>query len=181
METGSGSPGNLATELRSDAATVTDSAKQRLHSEIDARKGGAAGQARTLASALSSASDELGQDSPSWLRSVFDTVSQTVGRLADTVEQKDSRELTQEVQQIAREHPGSFLAACAFAGFAAARVMQAGARGSTGSPDTGTGTALNTGMGTQQFSEAPSQPPAYPLAGTADPYVTAGPTGGGML
>jgi hypothetical protein len=63
--------GNLGSELRNDAHTLAKTASERLHGEVDARKGGAASQARTLSSALNRASEELGQDSPSWLRSAF--------------------------------------------------------------------------------------------------------------
>lgn len=43
MESSSQTSGaELREELRGDAQTVTDSAKQKLQSEVDARKGGAA-------------------------------------------------------------------------------------------------------------------------------------------
>ena len=59
--------GDLRTELRNDAGTVTDTAKQRLHSEVDARKGTAAEQAKSISSALDTAAGEL-DDSPDWLQ-----------------------------------------------------------------------------------------------------------------
>jgi hypothetical protein len=173
MESTSGGSGNLGTELRSDAATVANSATERLHSEVDARKGNAASQVRTLSAALNRAGEGLGQDSPSWLRSAFDSASQTVQQLADTVEQKDSRELTQEVQQMARRNPGSFLAACALAGFAAARVVQAGARAS--------GDTADSALAGQSGSELSPEQPAFNLPATADPYVTQSPTSGAVL
>jgi hypothetical protein len=117
---------------------MTDTAKQRLHAEADARKGTAAEQTRSLSSALDAAASEL-QDSPDWLRSAFKQSAQTLQRFADTVESKDSRELTREVQQLAREHPGTFLAGCAMAGFAAARVLKSGVEDAAGSGASGTG------------------------------------------
>jgi hypothetical protein len=173
MESTSAGPADLGSELHSDVNKVADSAKQRLHSEVDSRKSGAAGQARMLSSALSRASEELGQNSPSWLRSAFDGVSQAVERIADTVDRKDSRELTRDVQEIARQHPGSFLAACAFAGFAAARVMQAGVHGS--------GTASSPGLAERHGSEPSIQPPAFPLTSGAEPFVTQSADAGGAL
>lgn len=115
----------LKTELRGDAQTVTDSAKQRLYSEADARKGSAAEQAKSLSSALESAAGEL-QQSPAWLRSIFEQGAQKLQSFAQTIETKDSRALSRDVQQLARQHPGTFLAGCAAAGFAAARVLKAG-------------------------------------------------------
>jgi hypothetical protein len=116
----------LSDELRSDAQTVGDSAKERLRSEVDARKGTAADEAKKVSSALDSAADRL-SDSPPWLRSVFQQGADTLQRFADTIERKDARQLTGEVQRFARDNPGAFLGACALAGFAAARVLKAGA------------------------------------------------------
>lgn len=126
MESTSTGSDTMRDELRGDARTVSDSAKKFIHGEVDSRKDDAAGQAKSLSSALGRASQELGDDSPSWVRSALSRASQTVEELADAVERKDSRQLTEDAQRIARQNPGSFLAACAFAGFAAARVMQAG-------------------------------------------------------
>jgi hypothetical protein len=49
METSSqNNAGELRQELRSDAATMSDTAKQRLRSEVDTRKGEAADQAKAV-------------------------------------------------------------------------------------------------------------------------------------
>lgn len=127
METATGNTGGLREELRGDARKVSDTAKDRIASEVDSRKGIAAEQAKSLSSALGSAADQLGEQSPSWLRSILQQGAQTMDRLAQTVEQKDARQLAVEVQQLARQNPGTFLAGCAAVGFAAARVFKAGA------------------------------------------------------
>jgi len=149
----------LREELRGDAQTLTDSAKQRLQSEADARKGTAATQAKTLSSALESAAGEL-SDSPQWLRSLFEQGAQTLQRFADTIEQKDSRQLTRDVQQLARDNPGTFLAGCAAAGFAAARVMKAGAESAPGSSTQGAAYSPG-GTGFAQPAATPAREPAY--------------------
>ena len=125
MEATSGSNAGLREELRGDAQTVRTKAKQRLHNEVDARKGKAAEQAKTLSSALGAAASELA-GSPGWMRSAFEQGARRIQSLADAVEQRDSRRLAQDVQQLARENPGMFLAGCAIAGFAAARIFKAG-------------------------------------------------------
>jgi hypothetical protein len=104
---------------------------------VDARKGTAAEQTRSLSSALDAAASEL-QDSPDWLRSAFQQGAQTLQRFANSVESKDSRELTREVQQLARDHPSTFLAGCALAGFAAARVLKSGVEDTSRSAAYGT-------------------------------------------
>ncbi|GLV22918.1 hypothetical protein TomMM35A_27620 [Sphingobium sp. TomMM35A] len=117
--------GDLREELRGDAQKLTSTAAERLQSEADARKGPAVEQARSVASALNKAAEDLGSgQSPGWLKSLFEQGAQQIQRLADTVEQKDSRQLMSDLRQVARDNPTTFLAACAAAGFAASRVLR---------------------------------------------------------
>lgn len=125
--------GSLRDELRGDAETLTGTAKQKLHSELDSRKGPAVSQVKSVSSALEAAASEL-SDSPNWLRSAVAQGAQALQRFGDSVEHKDSRELTREAQQIARANPGMFLAACAAAGFAGARILKAGAEDAAAGP-----------------------------------------------
>ena len=122
----------VGSELLGDAKGVDTSAVNRLHSEVDARKGDAASQVKSVSSAIEKARDGLDINAPAWLKSAFDQGAQQVQKFADTLEQKDSRELVTEVSDFARGSPGTFLAACAAAGFAAARIFKAG--GSENSP-----------------------------------------------
>ena len=117
----------VGSELLSDAKGVGTSAVNRLHSEVDARKGDAATQVKSVSSAIEQARDGLDTNAPAWLKSAFDQGAQQVQKFADTLEQKDSRQLVNEVSDFARGSPGTFLAACAAAGFAAARIFKAGA------------------------------------------------------
>ena len=119
--------GGTAGELRGDAQQLASSASNRLHSEVDARKGTAANQAKSVSTAFERAAGELDQDTPQWLRSAFEQGAAQVRRFADTLEQKDSRQILQDVQTLARQNPGTFLAGCAALGFAAARIFKAGA------------------------------------------------------
>ena len=118
--------GGAASALRSDAQQLGSSAASRLHSEVDARKGTAVNQAQSVSAAISQAADGLDEASPDWLKSAFRQGAQQIQRLADTLEQKDSRQLMRDAQDFARNNPGTFLAACAAVGFAAARVLKAG-------------------------------------------------------
>ena len=119
--------GGAGSELRSDARQLGSTAANRLHSEVDARKSTAVSQAHSMSSAIGQAADGLDESSPDWLKSAFRQGAQQIQRLADTIEQKDSRQLMSEAQDFARNNPGTFLAACAAVGFAAARVLKAGA------------------------------------------------------
>lgn len=118
--------GATSTELRSDAKQLGDSAANRIHSEVDARKDTAVGQAKSVSTALDRAAGEMDQNTPDWLKSALRQGAQKIQTFADTIEQKDSRELLRDAQDFARNNPGTFLAACAAAGFAAARILKAG-------------------------------------------------------
>lgn len=116
----------MTDELRSDAQELGSSAKDRIHSEAEARKGTAANQAKSVSSALERTAGELDSDAPQWLRSALQKGAMQIQRFADSMEQKDSREIVSDVRDFARQNPTTFLAACAAAGFAAARVFKAG-------------------------------------------------------
>lgn len=131
MQPQSDTSGGAGSELRSDAKQLGSSAKDRVHSEIDARKGTAAEQAKSVSSAIDRAAGELDDSSPQWLQSAFRQGAQQVQRFADTLEQKDSRQLVGDISDFARNSPGTFLAGCAAAGFAAARIFKAGASDSS--------------------------------------------------
>jgi len=130
----SGSSGGMREELRSDVEQVTTSASNRLHSELDSRKGTAATQVRSVSTAIDRAAGELDDESPEWIKSAFRQAATQVQRFADTLEQKDSRQIIDQVKTLARDNPGTFLFGCAALGFAAARIFKAGASEGTGYP-----------------------------------------------
>lgn len=118
--------GGINEELRQDGKTLANAAADRLHGEVEARKSPLVGQARSVSSALDKAAGELGDgQGAQWIKSAFEQGAQQVQRLADTIEQKDSRELADIVRRFARENPATFLFGCAAAGFAASRIFRA--------------------------------------------------------
>jgi hypothetical protein len=118
--------GGTASELKSDARQLSSKAADRLHTEVDARKDTAVTQAQSVSSAVRQAADGLDEGAPEWLRSAFQQGADQIQRFAQSLEQKDSRQLLNDVQSFARERPALFLGAAAAAGFAAARVLKAG-------------------------------------------------------
>lgn len=127
----SGATDGSRSEFRSDVEQIGSAVSNRLHSEIDTRKDGAADQARSVSSAMDRAANELDDGAPEWVQSIFQEGAKKVRRLADTLEQRDSREILQDLRTLARDNPGTFLASCAAVGFAAARVFKAGAEDSS--------------------------------------------------
>jgi ElaB/YqjD/DUF883 family membrane-anchored ribosome-binding protein len=114
-------------ELVSNAKGVGASAVNRLHSEIDGRKSEAVEQAKSVSSTIERAASDLDDSAPRWLKSALEQGSQQIQKLADTLEHNDSRQIVDQVNQFARNSPATFLATCAAAGFAAARIFKAGA------------------------------------------------------
>jgi ElaB/YqjD/DUF883 family membrane-anchored ribosome-binding protein len=159
--------GGAATELRQDAQQLGSTAANRLHSEVDARKGAAVSQAQSVSSAITQTAEGLGEDSPEWLKSALRQGAQQIQRFADTIEQRDSRQMMSEAQNFARNNPGTFLAACAAVGFAAARVLKAGAEQQrTGQLNQSPSFGGNAPSGQGQAFQGQSQPsravePAY--------------------
>lgn len=162
---GSNKSGELRQELRDDAKNLAGTAKDRLHGEVDSRKGEAITQVHSLSSALGETAQKLGDDSPSWLRSALEQGAQSLEQFAKTVEQKDSRALGRDAQRLARENPGTFLAGCTLAGFIAARVFKAGAEtgstGTNGSSDYSSDTGAGYGQQQSNQSDFTSNRPTY--------------------
>jgi hypothetical protein len=162
MQSPSQGTGGAGGELRSDAQQVKNSAANRVHSELDARKGSAANQAKSVSSAIQRAAGELDDGAPTWLKSTFQQGAEQIQRFADALEQKDSRQLVGEVQTFARERPGTFLAACAAAGFAAARIFKAGAN--TGTTSFEGQNQLGTDQGQEPMFRASDADAAVPAS-----------------
>ena len=134
MENSSPESNDLRSELRSDAERVATAATERLETEADSRKAEAAEQAKEISSALKSAADDLGPKSANWIKTALEQSARTLNQIAQSVEQKDARQLFDDAQRLAREHPGTFLAGCAAAGLAAVRILKAGAASSQAGP-----------------------------------------------
>lgn len=154
----------LQNELRSDAQELGSSAKNRIHGELDARKGSAANQARSVSSAIERAGSELDEGSPEWLRSAFQQGARQIQRFADTLEQKNSREMVNDVRTFARDNPTTFLAACAAAGFAASRLFKAG--------------GSETPMGSSSQNQGPPANVEEPMFRASTSDVSTQPAGG---
>lgn len=126
--------GDDAQSLKNEAVALKDKATDRLAQEADSRKEQVAGGMKQVSNALESAASDLdGGETPDWLKQGFAKVASSVNSLASELEASDSRELTRKVQDFARRSPGTFLGACAAAGFAAARVFTAGQSDDSGS------------------------------------------------
>lgn len=125
-ETGQ-NPG-VADELKHDADRLKDTVGTRAKEEAESRKGQAVHMAGSASSALNTAAEDLrgNPDVPDWMASALQQSARKIESLAQHVDGRSIDQLGQDVSEFARRSPGTFLAASAAAGFAAARVLRAG-------------------------------------------------------
>jgi len=123
------SQSEVADELKHDAGRLKDSLGARARQEAESRKGQAAQVAGSASSALETAADSLREnpDAPDWMASALQQAARKIESLASQVDGRSVDQLSHDVSEFARRNPGTFLAASAAAGFAAARVLRAGA------------------------------------------------------
>ncbi|MDM7955731.1 hypothetical protein [Blastomonas sp.] len=119
----------IGDELKDDAAHLKHAIGDRARQEAQARKGEAANALGSASSALNNAADELQRnaDAPDWLASAVKQAATKIDAMAGQIQGRNIDEIGQNVADFARKNPGAFLAASAAAGFAAARVLRAGA------------------------------------------------------
>ncbi len=131
-----------AASVRDDAAALGSKAADSLAQAADARKGTVAQPLRQVSDAIEAAGEKLtGGETPlpAWVNDSLRSVSTGISDFATRIEQSDSKQLLRDVQDFARQQPAVFLAGCAALGFAAARVLRAGAAPSAGHDDDATG------------------------------------------
>ncbi|MGB7407450.1 MAG: hypothetical protein WA908_03010 [Pontixanthobacter sp.] len=156
FSTGSGASrpaGSTKDELKQDASQLKDTAARQASAKADEASDKATSAARSTSSALRDAGDTLENDSdtPNWLGNAFKQAADSIAQFAETVEGKEPREMMRDVSRFGRDNPAAFLAGAAMAGFAAARVMKAGAEQSDAKlgdldPNRSSGTDGKTGV-----------------------------------
>lgn len=129
MTTPSDTANGLREELGQDTAHLGDTLKTRAMQEADARKGAAVGIAGSASGALGAAADDLrdNPEAPEWMAKGLQQLARQIDRLSGELQGRSIDDLTRDASRLARDNPGTFLAIAAAAGFAAARVLRAGA------------------------------------------------------
>lgn len=129
MTTPSETASGLREELGNDTARLGDTLKTRATQEAETRKGAALGLAAPTTGALEAAARELkdNPEAPDWMANGLQSLARQVDKLAGELQGRSVEDMTRDANRLARENPGTFLAIAAAAGFAAARVLRAGA------------------------------------------------------
>ncbi len=119
----------MAQDLKQDAARLKDTVGARARQEAESRKGQAAHLAGSASSALETAAQDLrdNPEAPDWMASALQQAARKIQEFASHVDGRSVEDLGSDVADFARRSPGTFLIASAAAGFAAARVLRAGA------------------------------------------------------
>lgn len=115
-------------ELRHDADRLKDTVGARAKEEAESRKGQAVHVAGSASSALNTAAEDLRRNPevPDWMAAALQQAARNIETLASHIGGRNVDQLGEDLSQFARRSPGTFLAASAAAGFAAARVLRAG-------------------------------------------------------
>lgn len=120
---------DLREELGHDTAHLADTLKGRAKQEAETGKNKVLGIAGSATGALGAAADQLrdNPEAPEWMATGLQKVARQIEQFASSLEGRSMDDLGREASRFARENPGTFLAAAAAAGFAAARLLRAGA------------------------------------------------------
>jgi hypothetical protein len=131
-----------ASQLGDAAVDLANSAKGKVEAAVTQRKSRGADYIGSLAQATGRAANEFEAELPQTARYIRQASDQIQG-FADTVRQKDVRELVGEVQDFARRQPTLFFGGAVVLGFAALRFLKStapsGSSEATGSFDAGRG------------------------------------------
>jgi hypothetical protein len=128
-----------ASQLGDAAVEMANTAKDRIEEEVVQRKSLGADYIGSIAQATSRAANEFEMDLPQAAHYIRQASEQIQG-VADTVRERDVRELVGEVQDFARRQPTLFFGGAVVLGFAALRFLKSTAP-SHSSNNTGAGDA----------------------------------------
>lgn len=110
-------------EIGTAAKEIVSDATARLKSAVTEQKAAGADYLANVSRAMQRAAGEFEKDVPQAARYIRRAGSQ-LGSMADTVRQRDARELVCEVEDLARRQPGLFFGGAVLLGFAALRFLK---------------------------------------------------------
>jgi hypothetical protein len=123
-----------ASQLGETARDMANSAKNKVEAEVTQRKSIGADYIASIAQATGRAANEFEADVPQAAHYIREASGQ-IQSVANTVRERDVRELVGEVQEFARRQPTVFFGGAVVLGFAALRFLKSTApRGMVASP-----------------------------------------------
>jgi hypothetical protein len=130
---------NNASQLGDAALDMANSAKDKVEAAVSERKSVGADYIGSIAQATERAAHEFEAELPQAARYIRQASAQIQG-VADTVRERDVRELVGEVQDFARRQPTLFFGGAVVLGFAALRFLKSTA------PNAGNGEAHSNAL-----------------------------------
>lgn len=123
-----------ASQLGDAALDMANSAKDKVEAQVTQRKSIGADYIASIAQATGRAANEFEADVPQAAHYIREA-SEQIQSVADTVRERDVRELVGEVQEFARRQPTLFFGGAVVLGFAALRFLKSTVpKGTAGSP-----------------------------------------------
>jgi ElaB/YqjD/DUF883 family membrane-anchored ribosome-binding protein len=123
-----------AESVKREGREFADQAKERLDSEVSARKGMVAKELGYLGDALNKSAGEL-EKNDSALTEPIRQVAQFCDRSAQSVSRKGTRELLAQAESFGRDQPLLFIGAAIAAGFVATRLLRSDTGKAVGSSE----------------------------------------------
>lgn len=130
---------NVSRVAKDNVSTLTDAAKgmakdatDQVSKSVSSQKSAGADYLASFAQATGRAADQFENDIPQAAQFIRQASEQIQG-FADTVRERDARELLSDVQDFARRQPTLFFGGAVVLGFAALRFLKSGTPKSTGS------------------------------------------------
>lgn len=176
---------NVAAETKQQARSLLDTVRTEVGDQ-------AVTQQHRIADALHGLSKELGgmassSEESGPLTDLAQQASRKGGEVAHWLSEREPSDVLEAVRSYGRRHPVTFLALCGLAGVVAGRLTRSAVatRTSLDSHDGGGRPALGTGSEASglrsNYTTGPTfEPPAQPVAGTADTGLSTGVYGGSV-
>ena len=129
MTTTSETASDLREELGQDTAHLADTLKGRAMQSAETFKNKALDVSGSATGAIEAAAEQLrdNPDAPEWMATGLQKIARQIEQLANDLQGRSMDDMGRQASRFARDNPGTFLAASAAAGFAATRLLRAGA------------------------------------------------------
>src|SRR6476660_675946 len=132
-----------ASQLGDAALEMAHTAKDKVEAAVSQRKSVGADYIGSIAQATGRAANEFEAELPQAAHYIRQASEQIQG-VADTVRERDVRELVGEVQEFARRQPTLFFGGAVVLGFAALRFLKSTAPNAGGTSQTGSHTSFDS-------------------------------------
>jgi len=117
-------------ELKEQASHLAEDAKRQGKAQADHYREVAADKVGQVADRIKAAAGELDEGATSSLSSHITGLADSMGRLSSDLREKSGDEILRDVNRLARQNPGMFVAGGLAVGFGLARLMKASASAS---------------------------------------------------